>query len=411
MNNDIITVSEYLTVLQEVISPLRAKISGEIGQLTIRGKAVYFTLRDMKDGNVLSCLIWLSTYQMLGIDLKEGMEVMISGIPEIYKPMGRLTFKANVIELMGEGELKKAYDALKLKLEKEGIFDVARKKALPLYPVKIGLITSREGAVIHDFLNNIGRSGFEIEFINTRVEGARAVADLIACIKTFKQKQIDVLVIIRGGGSLESFIPFNNEAVIREILDASFPVIAGLGHDKDVPLLSLVADIMTSTPTAVTVLLNESWNEARYELSLSTHKLQEQLFRLSRGSSDALMLYSRELKRISKNVTLQIEEKLRRFSFVFLQNARPRLLTDARSVFSLSTQLFKAQGVQTIQTIERQLENFTSAFQAHDPKMVLKRGYSLVRSRGKIVASSGDLKKDDQFEVQFSKGSVKGKVI
>ncbi len=366
MRDDVLSVSEYLNVLQEAIAPLLQKINGEIGQITIRGKAVYFTLRDMKDGSVLSCLIWLSTYTMLGLDLKEGLEVLVGGTPEIYKPMGRLTFKASLVELRGEGELKKAYDKLKLKLEQEGVFDISRKKILPSLPVKIGLITSREGAVIHDFLNNIDLSGFEIQFLNSRVEGAQAVTDLITCLRTFRKKDIDILVIIRGGGSLESFIPFNNEAVIRELLKMPFPVIAGLGHDKDVPLLSLVADIMTSTPTAATILLNTSWKEARHELALVTHKLRDTLLRFSRESSGTLTLYSRDFKRYGREI---IQEGYRIF------------------------------------------EQHHTLFEARNPRRLLNRGFSLVRSGGKIISSVEALKKNDLFEVEFSKGGIKGKVV
>ncbi len=362
----IFSVSEYLGILQETIAPLSGSVSGEIGQITIRGKAVYFTLRDMKDGSVLSCLIWLSTYSMLSLDLKEGTEVLVIGQPEIYKPMGRLTFKAQVIELVGEGELKKAYDKLKAKLEAEGVFAEARKKSLPAFPLKIGVITSREGAVIHDFLNNLGQYGFQTELVNSRVEGSRAVEEIISSIRTFKNRDIDVLVIIRGGGSLESFIAFNNEAVIREILDLPFPVIVGLGHDKDVPLLSFAADMMTSTPTAITALLNEPWMSASYEFSLLSNKIQNAFSRLVQQTEGAFEIYSKDFRRHAKEI---------------------------------------------IAETERQFQNFSVIFSAHDPVRQLNRGFSIVRSKGKVISKSKSLRKGDEIEVQFGDGKSEGVII
>ena len=124
------------------------------------------------------------------------------------------------------------------------------------------MITSKQGAVIHDFLNNIGKFGFDIKMIDSRVEGQGAVEDLLAAIQTFRKKDIDVLVIIRGGGSMESLMPFNNELLVREVVGFPVPVLVGIGHDKDMPLVALAADRSESTPTAVANLLNESWERA-----------------------------------------------------------------------------------------------------------------------------------------------------
>jgi len=192
------------------------------------------------------------------LDIELGMEIIVDGMPSIYAPSGRFNFQVNTIELVGEGALKLAYDKLKKKLEDEGLFGIARKKEIPELVQKIGLITSETGAVIHDFLNNIGKYGFQIKFFNSRVEGQLATADLLKGIKYFENQDIDVLVIIRGGGSLESLQAFNNEVLVRRIAEFEKPVICGIGHDKDVPLCALVADLLVSTPTAVTTVLNKS---------------------------------------------------------------------------------------------------------------------------------------------------------
>ena len=253
----IYSVSNFLDIINSNLAKIQVCIKGEISSVDFK-KHAYFSLKDKNDESVVNCFMWSDDYQMVGIDLKEGMEIIVRGYAEIYKPAGKFTFRVSSIELVGEGALKKAYDALKKKLTEEGLFELERKRPMPNLPIKIGLITSRTGAVIHDFQSNLGRFGYEIKFYDSRVEGAQAVKDLINAIRYFKNKPIEVLVVIRGGGSLESLQAFNNEVLVRKIAEFEKPVICGIGHDKDIPLSALAADLLVSTPTAVTTVLNRS---------------------------------------------------------------------------------------------------------------------------------------------------------
>jgi len=211
------SVSAYLDFLNHRLKQYPARIYGEISSVEIRAKAVYFSLKDPEDESVINCLMWKNNYELNGVNFEAGMEVIIEGIPDVYKPRGTFAFKVFSAELIGEGALKKAYDNLKKKLEAEGLFLKERKKNIPDLPHKIGLITSETGAVIHDFLTNLGRYGFQIKFLDSRVEGQAAVRELVSAIDYFGDKDIDVLVIIRGGGSLESLQAFNNEVLVRRI--------------------------------------------------------------------------------------------------------------------------------------------------------------------------------------------------
>jgi len=254
------TVGKFVEMLNQQIKPLEAKIIGEVGEASAGPTGhMYFSLKDENNGAVLKCVIWRSRYEMFGVKIETGAKIIVFGHAELYAPSGRLSFICDSIELAGEGALKKEYDRLFKKLEAEGLFAAARKRPIPFCPSRIGVISAKQGAVINDFLNNIGKFGFKIEFIDSRVEGQQAVGDLLAAIKTFKRRQIDVLVIIRGGGSLESLQAFNNEMVVREIASFPVPVIAGIGHDKDVPLSAMAADFAPSTPTAAANLLAQSW--------------------------------------------------------------------------------------------------------------------------------------------------------
>lgn len=273
LKNNIFTVSEYIEFLNNILLNCEAKIEGEVDQIKKSSKGhVYFSLKD-KNGSILDCVIWNYYYRICGINLEEGMHIIITGVPNIYAPTGRLSFKASLIELVGDGALKKQYEELKKKLEEEGIFD--RELKLKKYPKVIGVITSKHGAVIHDFLNNLGKYNFKIEFVDSRVEGVEAIEDLISSIKTFKKRNIDCLVVIRGGGAKNSFDVFNNEAVIREIIDYPCPVISGLGHHKDETLFALASDYSVSTPTAAAHLINSSWDELLLEIKKYEHFIFE----------------------------------------------------------------------------------------------------------------------------------------
>ncbi len=268
-----LSVSAYLEFLNQQLAKCHARIQGEVSSVEIREHVVYLSLKDSDDGSVMNCLMWKGYYARSGIEFEVGMEVILEGAPDIFKPYGKLSFKASSAELVGEGALKKAYDKLKKKLDNEGLFLDERKRETPDLVQKIGLITSETGAVIHDFLTNLGKYGFQIKFVDSRVEGQAAVADLISAVDYFSDKDIDVLVIIRGGGSLESLQAFNNETLIRKIADFDKPVVCGIGHEKDITLASLVADMMVSTPTAATHILNESWQRAIHRLELNEEKM------------------------------------------------------------------------------------------------------------------------------------------
>lgn len=235
MEGKIFSVSEFIEVLNVSFRREEIRLTGEICELKRAASGhVYFTLKDKRTGSaVMDSIIWSRNYQLAGIALEVGMEVVLTGHPNVYPPSGRLSFVADMVELVGEGALKKAYDALKAKLDAEGVFAAARKRQLPEFPHRIGVVTSLKGAVIHDFENNLGKFGFKVMVCDSRVEGQAAVKDLLASIATMREYApkgdeiggIDALVIIRGGGSLESLQAFNNEALVRR--DRRFP---GAGH-------------------------------------------------------------------------------------------------------------------------------------------------------------------------------------
>jgi exodeoxyribonuclease VII large subunit len=405
----VFTVADYLEILNTGLRQFEAKVIGEITSLDIRDKYIFFSIKDKKDNAMMSCFMWGSSYKMSGILLEEGMEVAVHGFPEMYKPSGRMTFRADSVELVGEGALKKAYDELKKKLEKEGLFLESRKKPIPEYPQNIGLITSETGAVIHDFLNNIGKFGFKISFRDSRVEGALAVKELVSAVKYFKkQKSIDVLVLIRGGGSLESLQAFNNEALVREIADCPFPVLVGIGHDKDVPLVSLVADRAGSTPTAVAKLLNSTWEQALAKVRLHEQKILNRFSEALYEKKDNLRDRSEHIEKKFRMIFERFrnaEEKIKR-NFVAIGSAMAR----AKERLDHSQKTLKEKLTDDIRRSKEKIIYIEKMLVANNPMRQLKLGYSLALSKGKVVRKIEDVASGDEVDIRVENGTIKTKV-
>ena len=388
LENNIFSISAYLKLLNGVLNSFEARILGEVSEIKISSVGhVYFSLKDKKDHSVLSCVVWSYDYKICGVQLKEGLEVIAKGIPDVYPPTGRLSFKAKTIQLVGEGELKKEYEKLKKKLEGEGLFSLERKKEIPPFIQKIGIITSRQGAVISDFLNNLGRFGFQIKFIDSRVEGLEAVKDLLNSVKTAEKLDLDVLVIMRGGGSLESFLAFNNEALIKEVSNLPFPVIAAIGHDKDVPLLSLMADKMVSTPTAAANLLNQSWLDAESELK---NKERE----IINSFSFAL----KDLEYKSDNLFMKIRNRLEKVISSFkmieyrIRTVIPKILEGE------------------MKKIEEKIRNIEKTIYHNDPERNLKLGYCIAQNKKGIIKKVSDVELEEIIDLKVYNGIINTQV-
>src|ERR671914_845761 len=259
----IYSVAEYIALLNFKLRPLKATIQGEIGKISYYPRAVYFSLFD-KDRTVLNCVAWPGRLQSLGIELKEGLEVKIQGYPDVYPQTGRLSFKADVITPIGESALKLAFERLKRGLEAQGYFRQERKQQLPQHVERIGLITSETGVVIRDFLTGLGHHGLKVYFYDVRVEGLQAIENIVSAVQWFNEhaQDIQVLVLAWGGGSLERLQPFNSLEVAKAIYSSKIPVMTAIGHELDVTIADLVADVRASVPMDAGKRLADQWSKA-----------------------------------------------------------------------------------------------------------------------------------------------------
>jgi exodeoxyribonuclease VII large subunit len=444
-----LSISEYILQLNRTLGTYYGRIKGEVISVKESGSAVYYTLKDKKQEAKLDCMTWLNVYKANSLHLKVGDEVIVSGAPEIYAPYGRFNFKANTIEYAGEGDLKRAFDKLKAQLDTEGLLQESRKRALPFLPKKIGIITSMSsGVVIHDFSSNLDRHGYKIFTCDSKVEGKEAVLDILAAIRTMAKRDIEVLVIIRGGGAPESFQAFNTESVVRAVAAFKVPVITGIGHDVDVTLTQLVADVGASTPTAVAATFNAQWEGLKSEIEAAEAStlghfrniLHERSRLISDTSNTIIRNYEKQItaaQRIVSDASLRATSLFRNLADrvhaanAGLQSALGVMRTTLRSQYTylkkttssltarLSSDIEETKkeinntGMRAalrqhhaIKTSEKSLKDFERLISINDPARNLRLGYSLSYMNGKLVRQIQDIGIGDILRTQLMNGNL-----
>lgn len=387
----IFSVSEFLDFINALVGARSVVVHGEITGARPHPTGMYFSLKDASGAatpSVMDCYMSPFAYRGLGFAIEDGMEVKVGGAASIYKAKGRFSFRVETLELAGEGALKKAYDLLKIKLESEGVF--ARKRPLPDFIQSIGVITSRTGAVIDDFRKNLLPVGLHISLYDTRVEGEQAVPGIMRGIAYFNEKRpdLDLLVIIRGGGSLEDLQAFNNEHVVRAIFGSKIPTVCGIGHDRDVPLACLAADMMTSTPTAVaTTVVNPTWTRLREQVPNLTRSIfQDFKNALDAASMRASHAAARSFAGIEKVIAV-----FRRTEQAFFHHL---------ATLGLS-----------IQEQIRSLDRIAAFLDASSPERNLKLGYSIVRSgSGAIIRSAKNVTRGESVTTRLADGEFTAEV-
>jgi len=407
---EVISVSCFLNQINTSLSINKERVQGEVTSVNKNyPKAVYFTIKDKTKDALLNCIIFRYIYNSNSIDLKVGDEIIIEGIPEIYAPRGTLSFKTQTIEYSGEGALKKAYEKIKRQLLEEGLFELDRKRTLPKYPEKIGVITSKAGVVIQDFSSNLGRYGFKITMTDSRVDGKDAIHDILASLKTLKGEDIEVLVIMRGGGSWESLQPFNTESVVRAIANFKCPVLTGIGHDTDVTLSEMVADVGVSTPTAVAEILNESWDM----LHNSFKQIQINIFGIFQRSFldiSKQILSDKSMK--IRSLFIRLERKILRTRNALQSTIgimKSSIYGKRRYIDNMSARVFLSQ-----KGLMNNAEEYIMSIEKHikivDPERNLSLGYSLSYANNRLIRSTKDVSIGDIIKTQLLDGNFTSKL-
>jgi exodeoxyribonuclease VII large subunit len=384
-----VTVAQYLELVNNTLRELPSKelvIVGEVSDFRIaQGKWVSFDLKDEEEQAVLKC--FMTTWQ-LKVQVTDGMRIQVKGYPKIYERFG--SFKMNVQEVMlvGEGALRQAYEQLKKKLDAEGMFQPSRKRALPRFPQRIGLITSRDAAAFGDFVRILNNrwGGVKVDHTHVHVQGQHAVREIVGAFTFFnalEEDRPDVLVLTRGGGGLEDLHAFNDELVARAIYASNIPVVCAVGHERDESLADFVADVRASTPSNAAERVVPSRNDVQYELETMARHMEERLM-------DQVGERGRLVERATNLAQFVLERQKERF----------------RSV----QEKFLVASQDWLPFIRTELEGLGRVLRQVDPKRVLSRGYSIVTVGDQVVTTTKGLDVGTQIGVQLAAGSFEAEV-
>ena len=361
-------------------------IEGELTELRRhdRWASVFFTLKDPADGACLPASLPRRTFDALALALEDGERVHVYGRPELYAAKGEFRLRVLSIERFGLGAHLAAIERLKTTLTADGLFDEARKRALPRFPRRIGLVTGNDAAAKRDVLTAItGRfPAARILVAETLVQGPRAVAGIVAALQEVAgADEIDVVVLARGGGSFDDLLPFSDERVVRAVAACPVPVVSAVGHEQDTPLCDLAADVRASTPTAAGKVVVPDLVE-----------LQRDLARARAG-----------LERCVRRAFERDREVLRRAHGGLERGARRALERDAQRLVLLRDRLRRGPAL----LVERRragVERTGARLAALSPRATLERGYAIVRAGERILRSPEALGPGARVEVELAAG-------
>ncbi|CAM1659255.1 Exodeoxyribonuclease 7 large subunit [Streptococcus oralis] len=409
----------------------RVYLTGQVSNFRKRPTHQYFSLKD--DHAVIQATIWSGIYQKLGFDLEEGMKINVIGRVQIYEPSGSYSIIIEKAEPDGVGALAIQFEQLKKKLTEEGLFQERFKQPLPQFAKRIGVVTSRSGAVIRDIITTVSRRfpGVDILLYPTKVQGDGAAEEIARNIARANQREdLDVLIIGRGGGSIEDLWAFNEEIVVRAIFESRLPVISSVGHETDVTLADFVADRRAATPTAAAELATPVT-----KLDLLTH-LQNQEKRMTTAVQNVLSRKKEALKKCSQLVIFRQPERLYDGYLQRLDQLQLRLKQSLRTRISDNKQLVQARThrlvqlspVTKIQRYQDQLgqldkllrsqmalvydakvaevKRLSEALLMLDTSRIVARGYAIVKKEESVVDSVEMLNKKDQVTLLMRDGQV-----
>ncbi len=368
-------------------------VQGEISNLSRPASGhVYFTLKD--SSAALKCVMWKTSAARLRLGLQDGMEVEVHGRIGVYEVSGQYQLYADQIRPVGEGALYQEFMRLKSMLEAEGLFAPERKRPIPMLPQKIGIVTSGTGAALRDMINTLRRRLPVVEVIlaPSPVQGVEAPPALVNAIKLLNYQLADVIILARGGGSIEDLWAFNDERVVRAVASSAVPIICGVGHETDFTLSDFAADLRAPTPTAAAELATQLTIQ---DLTATISSLQSRL-----ATATLNLLTEQKTLLSSLAAALRYASPDRR-----IQSERQRVDELSRRVYSSLLHRVQLQSTH-VRGMQRRLE-------ALSPLAVLRRGYAVVTRKedGSVVSRVAQVKQKQQVTIRVSDGQVDAEII
>jgi exodeoxyribonuclease VII large subunit len=434
----VLSVSELNAAIRDVLDAEFASIwvSGEISGVKLAASGhYYFTLKDAEAQ--VRCVCFRSAARFLKFKPKDGQAVIARGRIDVYEARGEYQLQVETLEIQGHGALQFAFEELKKKLAAEGLFDAERKRPLPRYPSRIGIVTSPRGAVISDMTHVLSRRfpGLHIRLYPAQVQGPGSIEEVVRGIRYFSRSEwAEVVIVARGGGSLEDLWTFNEEQVARTIAGCAVPVISAVGHETDFTIADFVADLRAPTPSAAAELVVRTRAEileqiaalrarliqlARYRLAMDWSRLRQR--GVDRAHSLLHRTIGRRLQRVDE-MQYRMRERIRgsldaRARAVGLLASRLRYY-DPRPRLGRDRSRHEAIRTQLLQTVQRRLGARRSRLDSLDAKLsqlsplaILNRGYAIVTgASGHIVMDAAEAPAGSRIDVRLAKGRLNAEV-
>ncbi len=410
MNPKTLYVSEVISQIKHTLdneSKLQnVSIVGELSNVTVsNNKHWYFTLKDAKAR--LACVMFANRANLLKTPFKEGDEVMILGRISLYEAGGNLQCYVMDMQLYGVGNLYIQLELTRKKLAALGYFDESKKQALPLYPMRIGLVTSKETAAYHDVVSTLKRRWpfARLVFHHSQVQGLEAPPQLIRALASLDSQGLDVIMVVRGGGSIEDLWAFNDEALIQFIASMKTPLVSGVGHESDITLIDYVADKRAPTPTGAAELITPSHDDVSF-----------MLLKLNEGLMSALNLNIEKKKAAYEQVKGHYFFKDPRSLIQPLNNEvgllKGKLIHQLELLLKQKDKLIYLENslIQSVDHLRKdkanQIKNQKALLKALSYESALLRGYSITYLDGKIINSIEDIEVNTSLKTQLSDGFV-----
>lgn len=384
----IFSVSEITQSIKFILESTFEQISieGEISNFKAHGSGHwYFSLKD--ENSIINCTMWKGLNNYVFFTPEDGMKVIVSGRITVYPPRGSYQIDVRSMKPAGVGELQAAFERLKKKLFEEGLFDVESKKAIPTFPKKIGLITAADGAAVKDMISVAERRYplVELIIVPTKVQGAGAAENIVENIRKLNLlKDIDVIILARGGGSIEDLWAFNEEIVAREIFKSKVPVISGVGHEVDFTIADFVADLRAPTPSVAMELATPDINE------------------LKSFVNESVLIFSKYIQNTVDDLRNRIDDNISSYVFRYpFEKINKNSQTLDLNVFKLINGIEKS-----LLSKQNLLSLLSKSLEAHDLDRTLKRGFALIKQNSKFVTRKKNFNPAQTTSVKFYDGEV-----
>jgi exodeoxyribonuclease VII large subunit len=436
-NQEIVSVSDVNNLAKGLLEKDLSNvwIQGEISSFTAHGSGHwYFTIKDKKSS--LSCVMFKFENQNVLFDPKVGDELILNGNISIYAPSGRYQFNVKHIEVFGEGALLKAFEDLKFKLESEGLFSQNIKKEIPSLPLSVAVITSETGAVFKDIINVLRRRSpfIKLTLIESKVQGKTADKDIAQAIKRANEvNDFELIILARGGGSIEDLWCFNMESVARAISNSQLPIISAVGHETDFTISDFVADLRAPTPSAAAEIISQNHSNLLESFSRNKTLIENRFLNLMSQLKEELDLKIALLRHPGEKLretSQKIDNFETRMKGTLINNSLEKKNTLEANIALLkrsspitriksSQNRIKVGSMKLINSISKNIETKKKTYlqnintlEAVSPLSVLGRGYSIVTDESSnIITSSLKLKANDKIKARFKEGEVLAKVI